>query len=136
MRAYLEPALGTLKLHELGRQTVQALVDRLRADGLKASTVHNKLDPLRVLYRRLVHDGVVVIDPTDGLRLPAVRGRRERVASPTAAQALIEAVPEQDRALWATALYAGLRRGSCGRCAGCTSTSTAGSSGFSAAGMT
>ena len=45
MRAYLEPALGTLKLHELGRQTVQALVDRLRADGLKASTVHNKLDP-------------------------------------------------------------------------------------------
>ena len=64
-----------------------------------------------MLYRRLVHDGVVVIDPTDGLRLPAVRGRRERVASPTAAQALIEAVPEQDRALWATALYAGLRRG-------------------------
>lgn len=85
VRAYIEPALGSLKLHEVGRQAVQRLVDELRADGLKASTVHNKLDPLRVLYRRLVHDGLVTIDPTDGLRLPAVRGRRERVASPAGA---------------------------------------------------
>ena len=51
------------------------------------------------------------MNPTTGLELPAVRGRRDRIASPTEAAALIEALPERDRALWATALYAGLRRG-------------------------
>jgi integrase len=45
------------------------------------------------------------------LRLPAVRGRRDRIASPVEAAALIAALPEQDRALWATAMYAGLRHG-------------------------
>jgi len=51
------------------------------------------------------------VNPTTGLELPAVRGRRDRIASPTEAAELIEALPEHDRALWATALYAGLRRG-------------------------
>jgi integrase len=40
-----------------------------------------------------------------------VSGRRDRVANPTEAASLIAAVADQDRALWATAFYAGLRRG-------------------------
>jgi integrase len=41
-----------------------------------------------------------------------VRSRRDRIADPVEAAALIAAVPAgQDRALWATAFYAGLRRG-------------------------
>ena len=40
-----------------------------------------------------------------------MRGRRERFASPEEAEKLIAAVPERDRAIWATAMYAGLRRG-------------------------
>ncbi len=43
--------------------------------------------------------------------LPAVRGRRERVARPEEARTLIAALSEGDRALCATPLYAGLRRG-------------------------
>jgi integrase len=43
--------------------------------------------------------------------LPAVRGRRDRIASPAEAAALIAAVPDDDRAVWATAFYAGLRLG-------------------------
>src|SRR5262249_54323262 len=39
------------------------------------------------------------------------RGRRDRIASPTEAADLIGALAERDRALWATAMYAGLRRG-------------------------
>jgi integrase len=53
-----------------------------------------------------------VINPTAGLTLPAVRGRRDRIASPTEAAALLAALDnEHDRAVWATALYAGLRLG-------------------------
>src|SRR5262249_47471049 len=46
-----------------------------------------------------------------GLELPAVRGRRDRIVSPTQAARLLEVLADYDRALWATALYAGLRRG-------------------------
>jgi integrase len=45
------------------------------------------------------------------LQLPAVRGRRERYASPDEAEALIAAVPIEDRATWATAMSGGLRLG-------------------------
>src|SRR5215208_8190892 len=45
-----------------------------------------------------------------GLPLQAL-GPALRVARPEEARALIAAVPQGDRALWATALYAGLRRG-------------------------
>ena len=51
------------------------------------------------------------MNPTTGLELPAVEGRRERIASPAEAEALLAALPERDRAIWATAMYAGLRRG-------------------------
>ncbi|MCA1697890.1 MAG: site-specific integrase [Actinobacteria bacterium] len=61
--------------------------------------------------RRAIARSEVVQNPTLGLSLPAVRGRRERVARPEEARALISALPDGDRALWATALYAGLRRG-------------------------
>jgi integrase len=51
------------------------------------------------------------VNPCTGLELPAVRGRRERFASPEEAEALVAAVPEPDRALRATAMYAGMRLG-------------------------
>ncbi len=40
-----------------------------------------------------------------------MRGGRDRIASPSEAAALIAALPARDRAVWATAMYAGLRRG-------------------------
>jgi integrase len=40
-----------------------------------------------------------------------VRGRRDRIASRTEAAALLDALPEGERALWATAFYGRLRRG-------------------------
>jgi integrase len=51
------------------------------------------------------------VNPTTGLQLPAVRGGRDRIADPDEAAKLIAALPVHDQALWATALYAGLRRG-------------------------
>ena len=90
---------------------MQRLADELLGEGLDPSTVRNALMPLRVIFRRAIEDGDLAVNPTGHLRLPAVRGRRERIASPEEAQLLLAALPERDRALWATALYAGLRRG-------------------------
>ena len=67
--------------------------------------------PLRVIFRRALARGDVAVNPTTGLELPAVEGSRERIASPAEAEALLVALPERDRAIWATAMYAGLRLG-------------------------
>jgi integrase len=105
------PELGATRLSEIRRIDLQDFADRLCADGLDASTVRNTLMPLRVIIRRALARGDVALNPTTGLELPAVEGRRERIASPAEAEALLVALPERDRALWATAMYAGLRRG-------------------------
>ena len=111
LRKKVLPALGRKRLCALERNDVQDLVDRLVAEGDAASTVHNAILPLRAIYRRCLERSEIAVNPTEGLRLPAVRGRRDRVARPRDADALIRALPAADRALWATALYAGLRRG-------------------------
>lgn len=109
--AYLRPLIGDRKLTDLHRRDVQALVDTLRAKGLAASTVLNKLDPLRVVCRRALRDDVIAVDPTKGLELPAQRGRRAPIADVGRAEALLAALDLPDRAAYALFVYAGLRRG-------------------------
>ena len=80
-------------------------------EGLDPSTIRNTLNPLQAMYRRALAREQVAVNPTIGLEIPAARGRRDRIAAPCEGAALIEALPEADRAVWATAMYAGLRRG-------------------------
>lgn len=111
LRDRILPGLGGKRLGDVQRRDVQRLADDLLAAGRDPSTIRNALMPLRVIFRRALEDGDVAVNPCTNLRLPAVRGRRERIASPEEAQRLLAALPERDRAIWATALYAGLRRG-------------------------
>ncbi len=111
LRARVVPRFGHLKTSALHRNAVQDLVDEMLAEGLAPGTVRNAIMPLRAIYRRLIARSEVAINPTLGLALPAIRERRERVARPTEARALLEALDQADRPPWATALYAGLRRG-------------------------
>jgi integrase len=105
------PLLGKVRISSLERNAVQDLVDRWVAEGLGASTVRNELLPLQAIYRRAKSRGEVAVNPTIGLSLPKDRGRRDRVAPPTEAHALLRALPEDLRPIWATAMYAGLRLG-------------------------
>ena len=111
LRRRVLPELGGARLSQLTRLDVQDFAERLLAEGLDPSTVRNTLMPLRVIYRRAVARGEVAVNPTAGVELPAVRGRRDRIAAPDEAARLIASVPRRDRALWAAAFYAGLRRG-------------------------
>jgi integrase len=111
MRLRVLPEIGAVKLSDVQRVDLQDLADRWLTKGLDPSTIRNTLMPLRAIFRRAVSRGELAVNPTTGLELPAVRGTRDRYATPEEAAELIAAAPEQDRALWATALYAGLRRG-------------------------
>ena len=111
LRDHIVPRFGRTRLADVQHRDVQRIADDLLAEGRDPSTIRNALMPLRVIFRRAVEDGDLAVNPCTHLRLPAVRGRRERIASPEEAQLLLAALPERDRPIWATALYAGLRRG-------------------------
>jgi integrase len=111
MRLRVLPELGRARLADISRPDVQRFADDLLATGLNPSTLAGTIQPLRLIFGHAVHRGDLAANPCDGLRLPAVRSRRERAADPSEAAALIAAVPDEDRMIWATATYAGLRLG-------------------------
>ncbi len=111
MRLRVLPKLGDVRLDELRRSDLQEFADGLLAKQLSPSYIHVTLLPLRAIVRRALSRDELAVNPCSGLQLPAVRARRERYASPEEAEALIAAVPIADRAIWATAMYAGLRLG-------------------------
>lgn len=111
LRQRVLPVLGPYKLSELRITDVQDFADRLLAEGMDPSTLRNTVMPLRAIYRRHVSRGDVAVNPTTRLELPAVRSKAPQIPSVTEAEALIAALPKSDRALWATAAYAGLRQG-------------------------
>jgi len=69
--------------------------------------VRNTILPLRAIFRRAYRGGDVAVNPTLKLTLPAVRSQRERGAAPAEVGPLLDAL----RAIYATALFAGLRLG-------------------------
>ncbi len=111
IESHLRDRFGAYKLGDLHRNDVQDYAEELLAEGLDPSTVRNIIMPPRVVYRIAIRRGAVAVNPTHDLELPAVEGTRDRVASPAEAESLLKALPEPDRALWATAFYAGLRNG-------------------------
>jgi len=111
LRLRVLPELGGKRLREITRADLQKFVGKISGNGRNPSTIRNTLLPVRVIFRDALSEGEVHDNPTADLRLPASHGKRERIADRTEARALIEAAPEGNRALWATALYAGLRLG-------------------------
>jgi integrase len=111
MRLRVLPRFGRIRLSEIHRTDLQEFADGLLAEGSNPSTIQVTLLPMRAIFRRALSRGELAVNPCDGLHLAAVRGRRERFASPAEAAQLIAALPSPDSAIWATAMYAGLRRG-------------------------
>lgn len=110
-RLHIYPAIGHVQVGDVRVRHVQRLVDQLVADGVAASSVRNTVNPLRALYKDLIRRELVSQDPCVAVALPSGEAARDRIASVPEALALIEALPEEDRPLWATAFFAGLRRG-------------------------
>jgi len=110
-RNHIADRWGTKRLDRVDLLDLQEWVDALDAAGTNPSTIEGFVLPLRLAYRWARGRGLVAVDPTDGLELPEkIRGTRLPPA-PADAAGLLTAVPEEHRALWATAMLAGLRRG-------------------------
>lgn len=114
-RLRVVPDFGGRAMASVTKADMQDQVHLWREQGLSASSIHGTIHAARLLWRDFdLLTGLVEalpLDPTRGLRLPAVNGRRERVASSEEARRLIAVLDVRDRAIWATAMYAGLRYG-------------------------
>jgi integrase len=110
LNAHLLPHLGPLRLDEIKRRDVQALTDKL-ATSRSASTVRNALLPLRVIYKRAIRDGEATASPCLGIDLPARDETQRTPPTRSEAEQLLSSMRDGRRTLWATALYAGLRKG-------------------------
>lgn len=118
------PELKGKKLHKIDRTDLDAIVARMRANGLAAWTIKNKLNALRALYRHALYCKVIPdgTNPTSGLALQ--KGARRKVVLKAtgekgemvirgAAEVLrmIDALPTDEPPIFAVAALAGLRRG-------------------------
>ena len=113
LEADLLPALGGYHLNEIEPNHILRLVERVQARGVSPSRLKNILMPLRVIYRRamVTHPRARLTNPLLGVSLPAVRGKRDTIATPIEAERLLAALEPIDRVAWALAFYAGLRLG-------------------------
>ncbi len=111
LRLRAKPVLGHLRLAEVRTRDVQRLVDALVKAGLAPATIDSALTPLKAMYRRATGRGEVRVNPTFGIEKPAVRSGAKRIVASKDAEAMIAALEPAERALWAAAMYAGLRRG-------------------------
>lgn len=117
IRKYALPSLGDVPLEELRPKTIARWVEELQdVHGLAARSVRNAHGALSALLTWAVFEEHILRNPAAGLPrgiLPRI-GRSKRPAF-TRAQVLelltCEAIPEDRRALYATAAMAGLRTG-------------------------
>jgi integrase len=111
LRMRVFPTYGDEPLADLTRADWQQLVDDLLAKGSAASTVNGTLAATSALYEHEIGRERLADNPTRKVKMPTPNVRRERIASPEEAAKLLAALPKDDRPVWATAIYAGLRRG-------------------------
>lgn len=105
------PVIGSRRLSSITTSDLQTLVDRWHFDGHAASTIRNWIKPLQAIYRRARSREGLPLNPTHDLELPAANPTEVEIVAPGVAARLLGAVPGEDRAIWGTALYAGLRYG-------------------------
>ena len=108
---FKDSELGALRPSEVRRSDVKSFADDLLAT-LSVRSASNALNPVQAFYRRAIDREELANEPTKGIDLPLGKSKRpRRIVAPGEAAKLIEQLPLEERALWATAFYAGLRRG-------------------------
>jgi integrase len=113
LRVHIAPSqVARVKVGEVRRRDLKGLAGELLAADLSARSVSNVLNPIQAFYRWAIDNDELAYNPAEGIDLPTGQSKRpKRIATPKEAAALIAALGVEDRPLWATAFYAGLRRG-------------------------
>ncbi|MER7574898.1 tyrosine-type recombinase/integrase [Streptomyces sp. NPDC126514] len=109
LRLHLYPTFGSRGIASVKRSEVQTWV-KSQASRYEATTVGSHFEVLSTVMRMAVLDGVIRVNPCEGVKLPEKRSNLV-IPHPLAVQALIEAAPVRYRALVRLAASSGLRQG-------------------------
>jgi integrase len=108
---HVHPVLGGRRMNAVTTSDLQVLADRWSAEDQSPSTIRNSIKPLQSIYRRARAREGLAVNPTRDLELSAPSPKEVEIVAPEVAAQLLAVLSAEDRALWATALYAGLRYG-------------------------
>ena len=105
------PLIGGRRLNTITTTDLQEIVDRWQVEGQAPATIRNSLKPLQAICRRARAREGLGLNPTHDLELPAPNPAEVQIVAPATAAKLLSVLPIEDRAIWSTAIYAGLRYG-------------------------
>jgi hypothetical protein len=71
LRHHVAHELGEMPLRDVRRRHIQALIDRLAAEGLSESRIRSVVSAIRALYGYAIEQGYVELSPADGLVIPS-----------------------------------------------------------------
>ncbi|AVH59732.1 MULTISPECIES: tyrosine-type recombinase/integrase [Streptomyces] len=109
LRLHLYPTFGNRAVASIKRSDVQAWV-KGQASRYEASTVGSHFEVLNTVLRMAVLDGVIRVNPCEGVTLPEIRSKLI-IPHPDSVKALIDVAPARYRALVRLAASSGLRQG-------------------------
>ncbi|MFG3235012.1 tyrosine-type recombinase/integrase [Streptomyces antibioticus] len=109
LRLHLYPTFGNRGIASIKRSEAQTWV-KSQAARYEPTTVASHFEVLSTVMRMAVLDGVIRVNPCEGVKLPEKRSSLV-IPHPLAVQALIEAAPARYRALVRLAASSGLRQG-------------------------
>lgn len=110
-RSYLFPVLGKVNLAEIGSAEIQSLVSHW-SRRLAPYTVLTIRNVLSKIFTTAVRWGSVHVNPVEGVQVPALINRRDRLAlKPDEVRRLLAALSEPYRTMVLVAVLSGLRRG-------------------------
>jgi len=112
LRVHILPALGTRTLSRLARPDIKSWVEEMAQASVGTAALRRAFTVLRIMVREAQRDGLLLVDPTSGVRLPAAkRPQRNALSSNEVARLLGELPDESARLMTASMCSGGLRWG-------------------------
>lgn len=109
---YVLPTLGSLRLCEVNRATIQHLLLALKHKGYASSTLRSIRVSIAKVLHTAVESGYLERNPAHGIQIGwGEPKKRRRVPEPEQMQKLLRRLPEPCRTVVLTAVLAGLRIG-------------------------
>ncbi len=91
VKLYIVPALGKLKLGDVTRPRVQAMLNGLSERGLSAATVIHTRATLSVALEKALGDGLVTYNAAKRAETPSLRRRKVKALTPEDARCIMDA---------------------------------------------
>src|SRR5262249_4230477 len=113
VRVYIaSSAGGQIRVARLRRRALQEVAHELHPPRVSAGTIRNILKPGEGVFPRWSGRDELSYNPSERIDLPHGRSKRpKRIATKEEAAELLGVLDATVRPVWATAFYAGLRRG-------------------------